>query len=28
VWTLKDHKNLDNSTAASEVLGVEGNVIR
>jgi hypothetical protein len=28
VWTLKDHKNLDNSTAASQVLGVEGAVIR
>jgi hypothetical protein len=28
VWTLKDHKNLNNATAASEILGVEGNVIR
>jgi len=28
VWTLKDHKNLDNSTAASQVLGLEGAVIR
>jgi hypothetical protein len=28
VWTLKDFKNLGNSTAASQVLGVEGNVIR
>jgi hypothetical protein len=28
VWTLKDHKNLDNATAATELLGVEGKVIR
>jgi hypothetical protein len=28
VWTLNDHKNLDNSTAASQVLGIEGTVIR
>jgi hypothetical protein len=28
VWTLKDFKNLGNSTAASQVLGVEGHVIR
>jgi hypothetical protein len=28
VWTLKDHKNLDNATAATEILGVEGKVIR
>ncbi len=28
VWTLKDHKNLGNSTAASVILGVDGKVIR
>ena len=28
VWTLKDHKNLGNSTAASEIIGVEGKIIR
>ncbi|MDB5319447.1 MAG: SMP-30/Gluconolaconase/LRE-like region [Phycisphaerales bacterium] len=28
VWTLKDFKNLGNATAASQLLGVEGNVIR
>ena len=28
VWTFKDHKNLSNSTAAAQVLGVEGKVIR
>ena len=28
VWTFKDHKNLGNSTAATQVLGVEGKVIR
>jgi len=28
VWTLKDHKTLGNSTAASEVLGVGGGGVR
>ena len=28
VWTLKDFKNLGNATAATQVLGVEGKVIR
>ncbi|HET6249053.1 MAG TPA: PQQ-binding-like beta-propeller repeat protein [Tepidisphaeraceae bacterium] len=28
VWTYKDFKNLGNSTAASEILGIEGKVIR
>ena len=28
VWTMKDFKNLDNSTAATQLLGVEGKVIR
>jgi hypothetical protein len=28
VWTLKDFKNLGNSTAATQILGIEGNVIR
>jgi hypothetical protein len=28
VWTLKDFKNLGNSTAATQILGVEGKVIR
>ena len=28
VWTFKDFKNLGNSTAATQVLGVEGKVIR
>jgi hypothetical protein len=28
VWTLKDFKNLGNSTAATQLLGIEGKVIR
>ncbi len=28
VWTFKDHQHFDNSTAASQVLGIEGTVIR
>jgi outer membrane protein assembly factor BamB len=28
VWTFKDFKHFGNSTAATEVLGIEGNVIR
>jgi hypothetical protein len=28
VWTFKDHKIFGNSTAAAEVLGVEGKVLR
>ncbi len=28
VWTLKDHKNLGNSTAVTEIIGVEGKIIR
>ena len=28
VWTLTDFKNLGNATAATELLGIEGNVIR
>ena len=28
VWTFKDFKNFGNSTAASQVLGIEGKVIR
>lgn len=28
VWTFKDHKTFDNATAASQVLGIEGKVIR
>ncbi len=28
VWTLKDFKNLGNSTAAHQILGIEGKVIR
>jgi hypothetical protein len=28
VWTLKDHKTFNDSTAASQLLGIEGQVIR
>ena len=28
VWTFKDHKNFGNATAAWELLGVEGKVLR